>query len=120
MGKDTYLVIGGSGFIGRHIVQMLLARGDSVSVLDIVQRYHDTPFYSADISNQAQVEEALIKVCSYIYINVFCFLNGSPISLALHVLYIPLHLLTDSIQLYIGKSMSRVPKQLLVLLSLRV
>ena len=76
MGKDTYLVIGGSGFIGRHIVEMLLARGDSVSVLDIVQRYHDTPFYSADISDQAQVEEALQKVRS----DYICLYSSSLLS----------------------------------------
>ncbi|KAJ7601077.1 C-3 sterol dehydrogenase [Mycena floridula] len=59
--KDVYMVIGGSGFVGRHIVQQLLDRGDNVSVFDIVQRYHDTPFYSGDISVQEQVSLALRK-----------------------------------------------------------
>lgn len=61
--KDIYLVIGGSGFLGRHIVNALLARGDTVSVFDIVQRYHDTPFYSGDITEQGSISEALSKVC---------------------------------------------------------
>ncbi|KAJ3762568.1 C-3 sterol dehydrogenase [Lentinula raphanica] len=57
--KDVYLVIGGSGSVGRHIVEQLLRRGDNVSVFDIVQRYQDVPFYSGDISDQEQVSTAL-------------------------------------------------------------
>ncbi|KAF5369441.1 hypothetical protein D9758_002522 [Tetrapyrgos nigripes] len=57
--KDVYLVIGGSGFLGRHIVEQLKDRGDNVSVFDIVQRTEDVPFYSGDISDQAQVATAL-------------------------------------------------------------
>jgi sterol-4alpha-carboxylate 3-dehydrogenase (decarboxylating) len=60
--KDVYLVIGGSGFLGRHIVQGLLDRGDSVSVFDIVQRYHDVPFYSGDITVEESVVQALTQV----------------------------------------------------------
>lgn len=64
MGNDIFLVVGGSGFLGRHIVQQLLDRKDIVSALDIVQRYHDVPFYSADITDQSQVESAIQKVCT--------------------------------------------------------
>lgn len=40
--SDSYLVIGGCGFLGRHIVEQLLERGESqVSVFDIVQRHFD-------------------------------------------------------------------------------
>jgi nucleoside-diphosphate-sugar epimerase len=74
MSKDIYLVIGGSGFVGRHIVQLLLDRGDSVSVFDIVQRYHDVPFYSGDISEEGSVIQALQKVCTVCLLLQTCFL----------------------------------------------
>jgi sterol-4alpha-carboxylate 3-dehydrogenase (decarboxylating) len=69
--RDTFLVIGGSGFLGRHIVEALIARGDPVAVFDIVQRYHDTPFYSGDISDQAQVSDAIRKVPSSFTFHAF-------------------------------------------------
>ena len=61
--RDVYMVIGGNGFLGRHIVQQLLDRGDIVSVFDIVTRYKDVSFYSGDITDKDSVASALRKVC---------------------------------------------------------
>lgn len=63
--KDSYLVIGGCGFLGRHIVEQLLARGEqAVAVFDLVQRHHDknVRFFTGDICNPNDLSDALQKV----------------------------------------------------------
>ncbi|WWC86957.1 uncharacterized protein L201_001838 [Kwoniella dendrophila CBS 6074] len=64
MSSESYLVIGGCGFLGRHIVEQLLERGESqVSVFDIVQRHFDSnvTFFIGDLSKAEDVQNALQK-----------------------------------------------------------
>jgi len=71
--RDVYMVIGGNGFLGRHIVQQLLERGDIVSAFDIVERYNDVQFYSGDISDQDSVASALRKVRFFFFFDGILF-----------------------------------------------
>ncbi|KAG8997593.1 erg26, C-3 sterol dehydrogenase [Tulasnella sp. JGI-2019a] len=58
--SESYLIIGGSGFLGRSIVEALVKRGEkNVATLDIVQRYHDVPHYTGNITDSAKVREVL-------------------------------------------------------------
>lgn len=48
--------------MGRHIVEQLLERGESVAVFSRVQRHYDVPFYSGDINDESQISQAIQKV----------------------------------------------------------
>lgn len=75
--KDVYVVIGGSGLLGRHIAEQLHNRGDTVAVVDLVQRFNDIPFHHSDISDPEAILTVLKKVgilvgcCKIIYICFF-------------------------------------------------
>jgi sterol-4alpha-carboxylate 3-dehydrogenase (decarboxylating) len=61
---ENYLVIGGDGFLGRWIVEMLIERGESsVTVFDIIQEYHDrdVKHYKGDLSNYDDIIECIKK-----------------------------------------------------------
>jgi len=64
----TYLVTGGAGFIGSHIVSALIARGDRIRVLDSLVTGHrrnvaafkgDVEFVEGDLIDPRDVERAL-------------------------------------------------------------
>lgn len=62
---ESYLVIGGCGFLGKTIVNMLLEKGESeVAVFDLVQRDLDSRvrFFSGDICDRTVVDDAIRKV----------------------------------------------------------
>ena len=40
--SKRYLIIGGGGFIGRHLTRQLMASGEHVRVLDIIARPEQT------------------------------------------------------------------------------
>ncbi|KAI6155838.1 hypothetical protein BKA82DRAFT_3922871, partial [Pisolithus tinctorius] len=49
--EDAYITVDRSELVGRHIVERL-ANGDSIPVLDIVQRHHEVSFYSGDTTDE--------------------------------------------------------------------
>ncbi|KAJ7510525.1 3-beta hydroxysteroid dehydrogenase/isomerase family-domain-containing protein [Mycena galericulata] len=59
--KDVYLVLGGDVFVGRHVIEQLKARGDTVFVFDSTQRHDDVEFYPGDICVSNEISSAIQK-----------------------------------------------------------
>ena len=54
------VVTGGHGFVGRHLVDALVARGDRVRLIDLgAQQRDDVEFVQADITDQDAMIDAV-------------------------------------------------------------
>jgi len=53
---ETVLITGGAGFIGRHLAQALLERGDRVRVLDsLIEQVHPTRQRPAELASDVEL-----------------------------------------------------------------
>jgi UDP-glucose 4-epimerase len=65
---STWLVTGGAGFIGSHLCEALVARGDDVRVLDDLSTGHRSnlppcvPLLQADVADPQEVAQAIVGV----------------------------------------------------------
>ena len=78
--SETVLVTGGAGFIGRHLVRALLARGDRVRVLDsLIEQVHpdrtrpdelepDAELIVGDVRDEDMVRRALKGADSVVHL----------------------------------------------------
>jgi dihydroflavonol-4-reductase len=77
------LVTGGAGFVGRHLVERLHARGDEVRVLDIAappQRIDGVDYIAGSILNPQDVAAALTGVDCLYHIAGIAHLYAQPVS----------------------------------------
>ena len=64
------LVIGGSGFLGSHLVDLLIKKGHSVTNLDIIKpkwNIDDQKFFKSNILNEKKLDVA-IKKKDYVFL----------------------------------------------------
>lgn len=63
---DSYLVVGGGGFLGGHIVELLLARGEAaVAVFDLVPAKFDpdrVKIFVGDMTDEKALSDAVKAV----------------------------------------------------------
>jgi UDP-glucose 4-epimerase len=93
----TYLVTGGAGFIGSHLVKVLRRRGDTVVVLDNLRQGHraavpdDVVLIEADLADQAALRAVF---AAHRFDAVFHF---AALSLAGESMRMPLHYVRENL-----------------------
>ncbi|EIW79993.1 hypothetical protein CONPUDRAFT_91182 [Coniophora puteana RWD-64-598 SS2] len=79
---DSYLIVGGSGLLGQHIVEQLLDRGEeNVAILDVSQPPSPNPVvpvYVGDITNVGDIVSAIEKSHATCVIHTASSLPGKP------------------------------------------
>ena len=75
------LVVGGCGFLGHHIVNLLLQQHpeSTISVLDLHTNHNRLPnvtYYDGDITNRAQCREIFLKAQTDVIINTVSPIAG--------------------------------------------
>ncbi|KAJ7634516.1 3-beta hydroxysteroid dehydrogenase/isomerase family-domain-containing protein [Roridomyces roridus] len=75
--KDVYLVLGGDTFVGRHVVEQLKARNDTVFVFDAAASHADVQSFLGDIRDPDQISNAIQKTGATCIIHTL-----SPLSIA--------------------------------------
>ena len=74
MAKNRILITGGGGFIGRHLVKLLLSKGRKVTVLDdlstgkMIDAEPNIRFIVGDVSDPSSRSEALEDCCALIHL----------------------------------------------------
>ena len=74
MAKNRILITGGGGFIGRHLVKLLLSKGRKVTVLDalstgnMIDAEPNMRFIVGDVSNPSFRSEALEDCCALVHL----------------------------------------------------
>lgn len=74
MAKNRILITGGGGFIGRHLVKLLLSKGRKVTVLDdlstgkMIDAEPNIRFIVGDVSDPSSRSEALEDCCALVHL----------------------------------------------------